>query len=467
MADGTPPELDLHPPRPLGVATARALGREVLRLAWPAILQGVVATGVFLTDRLMLGRYGADALASMQVSGPFLWSLTSVFTAFSAGTLAVVGRAVGAEDADRARHATASAIALAVGIGAAVGLAGYLARPLVATLLASGPATSPAVRALSEQYLGVILPVIGLGFVGLVATTVLQASGDTRTPLVVAIVAQATNVGLDWVLIYGKLGAPRLGVEGAAIATAASFVLEGVILVAVLLRRRHAARLVVERPTARHRAALGSILRVSRASFGEQLLFHAGFLTFVALVGRLGDTAMAANQALIAIESIGFIAAEGFGIAAGALVAQKLGARRPDDAARAGWVATGIATTWLLGISALFVGLPRQLIGLFSTDPAIVALGAKCLLVAAVAQPLMAVTDSLANGLRGAGDTRTPMIAALVGPVAVRVAGTWLFAFVLGWGLIGVWVGSTLDWGVRAVWLAVVFGRGRWRSLEV
>src|SRR5690606_34262029 len=110
-------------------------------------------------------------------------------------------------------------------------------------------------------------------------------------------------------------------------------------------------------------------------------------------IGRLGDLAMAANQALLAIETVGFIGAEGIGVAAGALVALKLGARRPDEARRAGWLAMGLGVAGLSAVSLVFVAVPETLLGFFSPEPEIVALGAQCLLVAAVAQPLMAATD--------------------------------------------------------------------------
>lgn len=462
----------MDPESPVDLTRAPAPSRTALlgeasRLAWPAIVQGLLHTVVFLADRLMLGRYSDGALASMQVSGPLMWSVFSVFGAFAAGTIAVVGRAVGAGDAARARRAVAGAMTLAVVVGAAVGIAGFVLRMDLARLLAGDAPGTAGVRALAGTYLSILFPASVLYFAGFIATTSLQASGDTRTPMWVGVLAEAVNVFGNWVLIYGNLGAPELGIAGAALSSAGAFAVNGLVLSAVLFRRRHMARLVLERPDRGHRAALGSILKVSRAAFGEKVVFHTGFLVFAALVGRLGDVAMAANQALIAIESVGFIAADGFGVAAGALVAQKLGARRPEDAAAAGRASILLGTASLLTVSVLFVLFPRPLVGLFTDDPDILALGARCLLIAAAAQPLMAITDTTAAALRGAGDTRNPMWAALVGPVVVRVAGTWLFAFHLGWGLVGVWVGSTLDWAVRTVWLTLVFRAGRWKHLEV
>jgi putative MATE family efflux protein len=268
-------------------------------------------------------------------------------------------------------------------------------------------------------------------------------------------------------LIFGALGAPRLGVTGAAIATAAAFTAEGIVILWALSRRRAGARLAIERPGPGHREALRSVLRVSAPAFAEKALQHAGFLVYVGLIGRLGSAAMAANQALVAIESVGFMTAEGFAVASGAIVAQKLGARRPREAARCGWIVTGLAIALLSLASLLFLSAPRFLMSLFSTDASIVALGARCLVVAALAQPVMATADNLSAALRGAGDTKNPMRVALVGPVLVRIGGTWLFGFALGWGLVGVWIGSTLDWLLRAAWLAVVFRRGRWKTIDL
>jgi putative MATE family efflux protein len=443
------------------------LAREVARLAWPAIVQSLVATSVFLTDRILVGRYSADALASMQVSGPILWSVFMVFTAFTAGTVAVVGRSVGAGDAARVRAAIAAAVAFAAAVGVVVGIAGVLGRDAIALILAGGPNTSESVRALSRSYMGIVFasfPVLCAGTIGI---TALQASGDTRTPLVVSVLTSAWNLLWNWILIYGKLGAPALGVTGSAIATASAFALEAVIILAVLARRRGAARLVLERPTAAHAAALSDVLRVSGPSFAEKAVNHLGFLVYVSFIGRLGNTAMAANQALVAIESIGFMTAEGFAVASGAIVAQKLGARRPAEAALCGWLATAMSIAILGFASLTFLSVPRPLVSLFTHEPEIIALGAACLLVAAAAQPLMGIGYSLAAALRGAGDTRTPMVVAIMGPCVVRVAGTWFFAFVLGWGLLGVWVGSTLDWLLRAVWLAAVFRRERWKTIQV
>jgi Na+-driven multidrug efflux pump len=216
-------------------------------------------------------------------------------------------------------------------------------------------------------------------------------------------------------------------------------------------------------------SALKPVLKVAGPAFGERAIFHTAFLVFVAYVGMLGDLAVVTNQALVAIESIGFMVTHGVGIAAGALVAQKLGAKAFDDAAQIGWLSAALGIAVLGGVAVAFLIVPEHLIRLFlgQDNEAAVELGVPCLRMAAIALPLMAITDSMAGALRGAGDTRTPMLVALAGPVTMRLAMCWYLALHLGWGLYGIWVGTTLDWGVRAVVLSWVYKRGKWKEISV
>lgn len=176
---------------------------------------------------------------------------------------------------------------------------------------------------------------------------------------------------------------------------------------------------------------------------------------------------MAANQALLSIEAIGFLSADGFGVAAAAVIAQKLGAHRPGDATRAGWLAAGMSVALATTIGVTLALAPRLLMKAFSTDPAVIDLGVKTLYIAAIAQPFMAYAMVKGMALRGAGATRTVLLSTFVGALVVRVAATYLFAITLGLGLFGVWLGSTVDWVVRSGLLGAAYARGRWRGVRV
>jgi Na+-driven multidrug efflux pump len=166
---------------------------------------------------------------------------------------------------------------------------------------------------------------------------------------------------------------------------------------------------------------------------------------------------MAANQSLISIESICFLSADGFGLAAAALVAQKLGAGEPLEAPKAARISAGYAIALLTTLGLLFLAARRVVLPIFSTDADVVAIGAAAVPVLAVAQPFMATATVLAQSLRGAGMTRPVLGVSAVGAFVVRISCTWFFALALGMGLTGVWIGSTCDWFVRSVllvWLA-------------
>ncbi|XXX76145.1 MATE family efflux transporter [Sorangium sp. So ce134] len=441
-----------------------ALAGQVWRLAWPAIAHMLLLTLVFLVGRGMVGRYSTTALASMQICGTLTWTIVSVFSATSAGTLAVVARSVGAGDRAAAAAATRASLVFALALGAAVAL------PLLAAcgplLRALFPNAGAAVVEQAAAYLGIVLPVLPLAFVEAVAASALQGVGDTRTPLAVATIGNLVNVAVSAVLIFGHLGLPALGVRGAAVGVACTMTTEALLLTAALLSRSSPLPLR-SAPAAPAAASLKRVLRVALPAFAERSAYHAGYMGFVAIIGLLGATAMAANQALIAVESVCFLSAEGFGVAAGALMAQRLGARSPRDAARVGLVAALMAILALSAFGALFALAPRPLLLAFSSDPELLAAGERALRVAAVAQPFMAFATVMGMGLRGAGDTRTVLAVTLVCSLVVRLGGTWLLAVTLGHGLVGVWMGSTADWICRSALLAVAFARGRWKAVAV
>lgn len=445
-------------------STRGQIARELLALAWPAALQGLVTTVILFADRLLLGRYSTEAIASISIAGPVIWSTFSIFLAFAAGIVAVVGRAVGAGDRAKVRATVPVVLIFAAVVGVVVGGAGWILSGDIASLMA-GRDTSLEVQSLAVDYMAPTFVGAPLHFVAIGAATSMQAGGDTRTPMWVAGVAGLVNLLVGWVLIYGHLGAPELGVTGAAFGTVAAYGSQAVLGLAALTWSQR--MVALRRPLRRTSPALRSVLRVSIPTFGEKVLYHSAYMVFTMLITHLGDVAMAAHQALIAIEGIGFVSAESLGIAAGALVAMKLGASEPGEAKQAGWLSAGLGGGALLLVSMVFVAVPELCVGVFTQDPEVIALGAKCLRVAAIAQPLMAITDALAGALRGAGDTRAPMVAAIVGPVVVRITLCWFLAFPMGLGLLGIWIGSTADWATRAGWLARAFHGGRWQTLAI
>ena len=443
-----------------------SLARDVWALAWPAIAHMSLVTLVFLVNRALVGRFSPTALASMQISGTLVWMAYAVFTAFSAGTLAVVARSVGAGERAAAARAARASILFAFLVGLVVTVPILAANG--ALLRALFPAAGAAVIEDAQAYLHIVLPVLPLAFVEAIAAASLQGAGDTRTPLYVALAGNLVNLTLSALLISGTFGAPQLGVRGAAIGTTAAIAIEGTLLAAALLSSWSPLPLRAARGgLAEDMQALRRVLWVSIPTLLEKLVYHGGNLGYVAILGLLGAAAMAANQAMISVEAICWLSADGFGVAAAAMVAQKLGAGRSGEAARAGIYATAMAVALLSAFGLVFALAPRLLMRPFSTDPAILALGSQSLRIAAIAQPFMAFAIVVSMSLRGAGATKTVLYITFVGGLCVRIAATWLFAVTLGWGLVGIWLGSTADWVIRSALLAMAYAQGRWKTHSV
>lgn len=442
--------------------------REVLQLARPAIAQSLLQTMTFVVDRGMLGHHGASSIAALQIGGSIGWGLFIVATSFTAGTVAVVGRAVGARDEGAARDAARASLGIAL---AASVLAIAVGAGLTALSPIAFPEAGETVVGGARGYLAVILPSFPLLLVAIALASIVQASGDTRTPFLAGAFGNLLNLGLDWVFIFGRLGAPELGPAGAGIGTAASWFGQVVVLWALWPGLGRAPSLMPRRRGSSSRqggpggvpAAARRILRVTWPSTGERGVQAAGYFLYVGMIGALGETAMAAHQSLIALEALSWLSADGFGVAAGAVVAQRLGARAPGEARRGGWVATALAATALSLCGLVFLSFPDPLLAAFTGGRGeLTDLAVPCLRIAALAQPFMAAAVVLSCALRAAGATGWVFGVALLGGVGVRLGVTGLAAFGLGLGLTGVWLGSTVDWIVRAGVLAWLFHRGAW-----
>lgn len=451
------------------------VARELFRLAWPAVMVGFLQTAVFLADRLLLGRFSQDALASMQVQGPVLWSLFSVFGGVLVGTVPLVARSVGAGDRARAEGAAHASLRVAFVVGVLVTLACLaLVEPIVVGL---GP-KNDVVRELSRRYLVVAIFAFPPMFVAWTAALVLNAAGNTRTPFVVGLLTNGVNVVANVVLIFGAdlgpLGrVPALGVTGSAIGSVLAFTLEASLLSWVLSRASSPVRVV--RPWrsggATERAARRDLFRLGGPAVLERIAIHAGYLAYTSVVTRLGPLVMASNQALITLESICFLSADGFGVAASALVGQALGRGAKGSATRAGWLGSALCAAALSSLGLGIWAAGPVLLGAFvptgQDGSALVATSQSALPLLALSQPFMAAAVVLSASLRGAGDTMSPLYSAVVGGALVRVGlAVWL-GLELELGVRALWLASAADWVTRTLWLAAVFARGRWQERRV
>jgi putative MATE family efflux protein len=215
---------------------------------------------------------------------------------------------------------------------------------------------------------------------------------------------------------------------------------------------------------------MARLVRVSIPAAVEPVILQSGFLLYNKAITALGVIPMAAHRAAITVESLTFMPAWGFAVAGSAVVGQYLGAGRPDRAEAGLRECARLSTALLTVMGVVFFFTAEPLVRLFLRGPgeaATVAAAAACLRIAAFEQPFMAMGMALGGALRGAGDTRSPVIVGILGVWGVRIPMAWALAFPAGLGLNGIWITMIADWALRTVVFSILFRRGRWKTIKL
>jgi MATE family multidrug resistance protein len=452
----------------------RELRSRVWSLALPAIGEQVLALGVGVSDTFLSGHlsqaasahlgYGpAIAISAVGVAVTAVWVCLTAFFAVNVGVTALVARATGARDPALASRAAAQGILLGALIGAAmVALAVPLAEAITGALGVSGQ-----VAALAAGYIRVFslaLPATGMASA---TTAAMRGAGDARRPLLVMLVVNGANIAGSWSLMNGlpALGIAPIGVLGSAVGAATGWVL-GMTLAIFLLTRRHPRAPRLTRAALRpNRDVAARILRIGLPSAAELVVFQLGIVTFNRVVVALGADAYAANTTINTVENLGSLPGFGFAVATTALVGQALGAADPELAVRATFAALRPCFAVMGTMGLLAVLLPNVLLGLFVADPHVLDAGAVAMRLSILTLPASAIAFVFNGALRGAGDTRFPVI--------VRASGTWGIRVPLALRIIpllalpGARLAMALDFSVQAGLSYWRFRSGKWRRARV
>jgi putative MATE family efflux protein len=456
--------------------------RLVIALALPVLAQQGLYFIVTLSDRYLAGHIPADnqtALQAAQTTAHYLaWFISCYNILVTVGSTALVARFVGARDWKLAVAVTHQSLLLAVflaGVATAWALLGGI-RGMVELLQLQGAAADYA-----TDYLRPLFVLLVFQMIQAAGNACLVGAGDTRTGLWVMIGVAVVNLPLAWGFSWGWGPLPRLGFVGIALGTALSHTLGGLVILAVLARGRFGLRLhwrmFRPRPD-----LLRRLLRISVPAGFDSLSVVAGQFWFLGIVNQLGDDASSAHGIALVWEALGYLSGAAFGTAAMTLVGQNLGAGRADQAARAGWRAFGLAAVVMSFMGAIFYTFAPQMFRVFcplDEQQSIIAAGVPVLQLVAFAMPGLASTIVFTNALRGAGDTRVPVLFTWIGFFVVRIPLAYFLTrsvVSLGplgdWpginlGLLGAWWAMFADLIVRGVFFLYRFAQGAWKKQKV
>jgi len=426
--------------------------RAAIELAWPSIIeQSLTAAGTAVIFAFV-GHLGATATAGVGAAGNFLFLMFPVWRSLAIGTVAIVSRRMGEGRAHEAADATRQSLMLGGSAGLAFGVFFYLAaEPLLRLLGADGE-----VLAIGVPFLQLLGTANAAATVWLIGTSAMRAAGDTRTPMVLSVASIFVSV----VLAYLLIDVFQLGPMGSAYAQTTTWVL-GMSAMLVILWRGVAGLSIAGGPWHLTMTTIRRIFEISLPSAAESATFSFGILALSGLVFRLGTNEVAA---------IGFGLPSRIDQRSGRAIASVNIPLEMRDSARAmsaGWAAAGMALVWSIFAGGMFALFPAVLLGLFTNTNAVVLAGAGALAVVGLGQPAQGLIFALGGSLRGAGDTRYPLIVSLVNWFLVRLPLSYALAFPLGMGLTGIWLGVTADYFVRAVLLALRFRSGAWARVRV
>ena len=413
---------------------SRSLRRRVLDLAWPVIGENFMDTLLGIVDIFLVGRLGAEAIAGVGTAVQVLFFVISALSALSVGSAVLVAQAYGGRDFRTANRLARQSILWSAIIGLPLAAGGLLSAEWIVGLFG----LEPAVTAIGVDYLKVTMGTSVVVSMLMLGGGILRGADDSRTPMLVKMVANVVNVGLTYGLIFGAFGLPELGVVGSAWGTFLARSLALAMLLAVLWRGRNGVSIRGAGSWRPNRKVAQQILQIGVPAALEQVLISTAFFFLTMAVGRLGTLTFAAHRIVMSAMSLSFLPGIGFSLAATSLVGQSLGAKRPADGAGAAGIATTWALLWMSSIGVLLFSLAPQIMGLFSQDPAVIAIGAGGLRAISLSQPFWAIYFVNGGAMRGSGNTQFPLLVNASG-MWISVGLAYLFINTMAANLVAVW----------------------------
>jgi putative MATE family efflux protein len=443
--------------------TEGPIGRAILVLAVPMVLEMVMESVFAVCDVFFVSRLGADAVATVGLTESMLTIIYALAMGLAIGATAMVARRTGERDTDGAARAAVQAIVLGALIALVLGVSGVIAAPHLLGIMGA----SPSVLATGTTYARIMYGGNATIVLLFLVNAIFRGAGDAAIAMRVLWLANAINIALGPCLIFGLGPFPALGVKGAAIATNIGRGTGALFALSRLLGGRSSRISIARRYIRVEPAAMWRLIRLSASGTLQTLIGTASWIGLIRILSSFGSGVLAGYTIGIRVIIFALLPSWGLSNAGATMVGQALGARKPERAEQAVWVAGFYNMCFLGVVGLLFVLLARPIANIFTTDPAVVPNAVDALRIISLGFLFYAYGMVIAAAFNGAGDTMTPTI--------LNVVVFWLWEIPLAFVL-----SKTLDFGPRGVYLAVtvafstlallsaaLFKRGRWKTRRV
>ncbi|MDD4005058.1 MAG: MATE family efflux transporter [Elusimicrobiaceae bacterium] len=440
--------------------------KELWALTYPLVLSTASATIMQVVNRIFLAWYSPEALAAVMPAGILSFTFICFFLGTASYTNVFVAQYYGGK-----RYANLS-VSLWQGVWLAVFSSVLIALCIVPGLMIiSMSAHTPAVKEMERQYFVITTAAGGMVPLGAALSAFFTGRGKTKVTMIVQVLANAFNILLSYLLIFGKWGFPELGIRGGAIALVAGSFVPVILFLAIILNEKHRRIYRTARLFSFHWPLFAKLLKYGVPNGVGFFLDIASFTVFVFLAGNMGDAVLAANNVIFTINTLAFMPILGVGMAVETLVGQYMGANRPLIAARVAYSGLKLAGMYFLPLAAAFLLLPEPLLHLFSAHSAadmseIFVIARVILKVLVVFTAFDMIGIIFSNAIRGGGDTKFQMLTSGLCAWFLFVPGVYVLVnraapITALW-----WWGTFYSFMLGAVFYARCRS-GRWQSLRL
>lgn len=434
---------------------------EILKLALPAVGEMVLYMMIWVLDTLMVGNHsGQLGVAAVGLSSEVMYTFTNMFIAMglSISVTSMVSRAIGGRDLEKAR--LTSDIALKIGLTVALSL-GIIFFTFPKEILTLAKAESESVLPLAATYMRICSLAVVFNVLTSVCNGIFRGCQNTKTPLFTAMIVNMVNLTLDYILIFGKFGAPELGVAGGAIATAAGNIAGFTFTLTQLKKIPFKVNIF----GGFHKGYFSELVRLTIPSSLQEGAFSINKLINVAIIMTLGSLSFAANQIAITIEAISFMPGWGFAIACTSLVGYSVGEKNYAKAKTYIHYSIFLASAVMGIFSIIFLLFPEALISAFikKGETEVISIGAACLMLASIEQIPIAISMVLGGALKGTGDSKTPFKIVLFTNWVIRLPLIYYFIYLRRSSVTYFWKITALQWIIEAIIISIVFHR-KWKA---
>jgi len=434
----------------------------ILKLAWPVVATMFVHTALLVTDMIWVGRLGAPEMAAVISSAFFIWILFSLAEIVTAGLIAIISRHYGAKRYDKASYAASQAVGFSLFISIVITVVGYaLARDFLEYIGTEPDVTQYGIEYLRIRFIGTIFL-----FWYEVGTAIFRATGDTKTPMILSVIAVGGNILLDPCLIFGLGPFPELGVAGAAIATVISMAAAVIGLVAYIVKGKLTLDLRLSELLRPDFKLIGQMVRIGLPLSLYGISFAIVYIFINKITATFGTEAIAALGVGNRSEAVSYMICFGFAVAVSTVVGQNLGAGKPERAEKAVWIAFRLTAIVTGIVSVLFLLIPGLITRIFIPDTTVIEIAGDYLRILALSQVLMAATIVIEGAFTGAGNTIPPMVVGIPAALA-RLPIAYLLCFTFNLGINGVWWAITSTTVISGIILVLWFRKGNWKHREI